>query len=80
MIFMNINRLKFKIIKTYVDALKFAHIDRDYSDFSIFNSSLLQRHIREIKKKYQENDRRERKFIIRNILLKLLAKFDINIK
>ena len=50
MIFININRLKFKIIKIYVDALKFAHINRDYLNFSIFNSSLLQRHIREIKK------------------------------
>ena len=80
MIFMSISRLKFKIIKTYIDALKSAHIDRDYSNFSIFNSSLLQRHIREIKRKYQEDDRRERKFITRDILLKLLAKFDINIK
>ena len=56
MIFMSIARLKFKIIKIYVNALKFAHIDRDYSNLSIFNSSLLQRHIREIKRKYQEND------------------------
>ena len=77
---MNISRLKFKIIKTYIDALKSAHIDRDYSNFSIFNSSLLQRHIREIKKKYQKNDRRKRKLIIRDILLKLLTEFDINIK
>ena len=78
--FMSISRLKSKTIKAYVGALKSAHIDRDYSDLSAFSSPLLQRHIREIKRKYQEDGRRERKLITRDILLKLLAEFDTNTK
>ena len=55
-------------------------MNREYFDFNVFNELLLQREIDEIKRLYEENEKRERKIITRDILLDILQSFDTRIK
>ena len=73
-------KLKSKIIKIYIIVLRSACIDRKYFDLNVFNESLLQREVNEIKRMYEEREKRERKIIIRDILFQILKSFDIRIK
>ena len=77
---MKIRKFKSKIIKSYIIALRFVCIDREYFDLNVFNEFLLQREINDIKRMYDESEKRERKTIIRDILLKILKFFDIRIR
>ena len=77
---MKIRRFKSKIIKFYIIALRFVCIDREYFDFNVFNELLLQREINDIKRMYDESEKRERKTIIRDIFLEILKSFDIRIR
>ena len=77
---LNIKRLKSKIIKIYITTLRFVCVNREYFDFNVFNEFLLQREIDEIKRMYEKSEKREKKTIIRDILLDILQFFDIRIK
>ena len=77
---LKMKKLKSKIIKNYITTLRFACVDREYFDFIVFNEFLLQREINEIKRMYEKNEKREKKIIIRDILLDMLQFFDIRIK
>ena len=67
----------FKIIKIYINNLRFIYINRDYFNLIIFNDFKLKKIIHDIKRFRDENIFRERLFIIRDILLKLLMIFNI---
>ena len=73
-------KLKSKIIKNYITTLRSACVDRKYFDLIVFNELLLQREINEIKRMYEENEKREKKTITRDILLDMLQFFDTRIK
>ena len=73
-------KLQSKIIQTYITIFRFVCIDRKYFDFNIFNEFLLQCEINEIKRMYEKREKREKKTIIRDILLQILKFFDIRIK
>ena len=77
---LNIQRFKSKIIKIYITTLRFVCVNRKYFDFNVLNEFLLQREIDEIKRIYEKNEKREKKIIIRDILLNILQFFDIRIK
>ena len=77
---LSIRRLKSKTIKVYITTLRFACVNREYSDLIVFNESLLQREIDGIKRMYEEDEKRERKTITRDILLDILQSFDTRIR
>ena len=77
---LGLRKLKPKTIKAHITALRSACIDRGYSDLSVFNEPLLQREINGIKRMNDDGEKRERKAITRDILLRILKSFDISIR
>jgi integrase len=75
---LGIGRIKTKTIKGYICGLRSAHIDRGYSDYVAFDSPLLLRVIRGIKRRQGDDVTCERKAITRNVLLDVLSTFDIS--
>jgi integrase len=73
---LGLDRIKPKTIKGYICGLRSAHIDRGYSDYTAFDSLLLLRVIRGIKRRQGDGVPRERKAITRDVLLDVLATFD----
>ena len=77
---LNKKHIASKTIKTYICEFRSTYIDRSYENFIAFESPILQRYIRGIKRKNGEINKRKRKAITRDILLKILANFDIFIR
>ncbi len=75
---LDLDRIKTKTIKGYVCDLRSTHIDRGYSNYMIFDSLLLLRVIRDIKRRQDDSVSRERKAITRNVLLNVLFTFDVS--
>ena len=77
---MNDNNFVFKIIKIYFCYVRFAHIDKNFENFSIFEHSILTNVIQNIKCVRKNDVVKKRKSIKKNILLKILKTFDIFIQ
>ncbi len=73
---LGLDHIKLKTIKSYICGLRSAHIDRGYSDYTAFDSLLLLRVIRGIKRRQGDGIPRERKAITRDVLLVVLTTFD----
>jgi len=73
---LGLDHIKPKTIKGYICGLRSAHIDRGYSDYTVFDSLILLRVIRGIKRRQGDGVPRERKAITRDVLLAVLATFD----
>ena len=66
---MSLYRVKFKIIKEYLINLRLAYINIRFDNLLIFYYSQLQRIITNNRRLYSEIDIKERRLIIKNLLL-----------
>ena len=69
-----------RTIKIYLCGFRFEHVDKNYFDLFVFEHSILNRVIRDIKRMRDDDVFKERKFITRDVLLKILNILDISIR
>ena len=60
--------------------IRSAHVDIDFEDLTVFESSLLQRIIAGSRRLRGETNTKERRSIIKDVLLQLLSHFDRHIR
>ena len=69
-----------KIIKIYLCDVRSIYINKNYSNFFVFEHSMLNRIVYDIKRVRNNKIFKKRKSIIKNVLLKILNIFDVLIR
>ena len=74
-------RITYEIMKKYMCEIKWHHVNLNYfsQENEIFTHSLLQRICKNVKRRQNQVERRERRSITRNVLFKMLTKLNTNI-